>query len=740
MKFNLKKLFFPAVCLITGLLQMLMLCANYMEFYLSYVKESVDYGFSGFAMFDLAKALGNDLWQSVELEAASVFFGILITAVFVFSLVLIVVGGLGVTLQLLAKYDESKDAAKAPRRWMLGNTIYQVISFLFFLLICLATTEGYGDYKTGLRPGFGAVAIAIIALASTIASRIAYAYIPEAKAAPTFKCDKCGADVTAGAKFCPACGAEVTAPVVRVCPKCGKTAEDGQAFCPDCGVEFVAKATAGTAIATISFADIVAKIKKFIADKKISPKTLKIAGIAVACVIALIIIISIIPWGQSSQYVEVENDMFPFYVEDDDKTVIIAKGEKTNMAFDGNYTDYDISADGNTLAIVNEDGDLYICNGKKIEKIEKDVTSVKISQNGEGVAYLNDDGELFLLNVKKGDSELMTDELVFITMNSFVISPDGKTVAYTEGESDDFALYTNNAKGKSDKLSKGCVPLGISDDAKYVYYYDVEDDKMLVKTSKNDEVLAKDVSASSYYSSGLRYTFNADHTQIIYTVENKSYISINGGEKQKIGSSIVQIGNEYMVGGSTSNILDFTKQYVLDYSGDLFFIDKKGEAEEIASDITEIRLTDSGDVIYVLDDSDILYRGKGEGKDSQKDFKKVAFNVEDFVIDSKGERCYYINYREDLYTVKKAGKSKSVVSDVEQLTMTADDIALFIADRDTLYYANGAKAKKLDDGVSEIAVTDVAAYYEINDSGDCAIYGTDSKTKFDLIIEYESNY
>ena len=55
MKINFKKLFFPAVCLITGLLQIIMLCANYMEFYLSYGKDSVDYGFSGFDMFDLAE-------------------------------------------------------------------------------------------------------------------------------------------------------------------------------------------------------------------------------------------------------------------------------------------------------------------------------------------------------------------------------------------------------------------------------------------------------------------------------------------------------------------------------------------------------------------------------------------------------------------------------------------------------------------------------------------------------------
>ena len=739
MKINFKKLFFPAVCLITGLLQIIMLCANYMEFYLSYGKDSVDYGFSGFDMFDLAEQLGNNLWQSAEIEAVSVFFCILISAVFIFSLVLVVVGGLGVSLQLLSKWDESKDAVKAPRRWMLANTIYQVISFLFYLLICLATTEGYGDYKTGLRPGFGAVAIAIIALAATIGARIAYAYIPESKPAATFKCDKCGADVTAGAKFCPACGAEVTAPSVRVCPKCGKTAEEGQAFCPDCGVEFVAQA-AGTAVAAISFADIMAKIKKFIADKNISTKTLKTVGIAVVGVIALIIIISIIPWGQASQYVEMENDMFLYYDQEDDSTVIIAKGEKTDLSFDGSYKGADVSADGSVMAVISEDGDLYICDGKKLEKIDNDVTSVKMSCNGEGAAYLNDDGELYLLNVKKGDSELMTDELVFAGMNAFVISPDGKTVAYTEGETDDFALYTNNSKGKSDKIADDFAPIGISDDAKLIYYYDVEDDKIIVQSKKDEIVLAKNVSAYMQYSS-FSYTFNADHTQIIFQLEDKSYISINGGEKEKIGAYVSQIGNEYMANNGTSKVLDFTEQYVLDYKGDLFYINKKGEIEEMASDVDEIRLTDSGDVIYILDDSEILYRCKGNGKDVNKNLKKVAFNVEEFVIDSEGERCYYTDYSDDLYSVKKTGKAKKITSEIEQLTMTADDIALFIANEDSLYYSsNGGKAKKITDEVSEILANDIAAYYITEDSGEYEMFGTDSKTKFDLIVKYEMNY
>ena len=46
-------------------------------------------------------------------------------------------------------------------------------------------------------------------------------------------CPKCGAMVPAGAKFCPNCGNNMSA--AKVCPSCGKQLEPGAKFCPDCG-------------------------------------------------------------------------------------------------------------------------------------------------------------------------------------------------------------------------------------------------------------------------------------------------------------------------------------------------------------------------------------------------------------------------------------------------------------------------------------------------------------------------
>ena len=49
------------------------------------------------------------------------------------------------------------------------------------------------------------------------------------------KCPKCGAEVFAGAKFCPECGEKL--PVKKFCPNCGAEVVENAKFCTDCGTK-----------------------------------------------------------------------------------------------------------------------------------------------------------------------------------------------------------------------------------------------------------------------------------------------------------------------------------------------------------------------------------------------------------------------------------------------------------------------------------------------------------------------
>ena len=60
-------------------------------------------------------------------------------------------------------------------------------------------------------------------------------YAPQNAAAnDTIKCPQCGADNTAGKKFCGECGAKLTADKI-ICPQCGAEIDAGKKFCGECG-------------------------------------------------------------------------------------------------------------------------------------------------------------------------------------------------------------------------------------------------------------------------------------------------------------------------------------------------------------------------------------------------------------------------------------------------------------------------------------------------------------------------
>ncbi len=56
-------------------------------------------------------------------------------------------------------------------------------------------------------------------------------FCPECGSAMGLTCPDCGAPIKQGAKFCPECGKKLTAS----CPKCGASVKAGAKFCPDCG-------------------------------------------------------------------------------------------------------------------------------------------------------------------------------------------------------------------------------------------------------------------------------------------------------------------------------------------------------------------------------------------------------------------------------------------------------------------------------------------------------------------------
>ena len=96
-----------------------------------------------------------------------------------------------------------------------------------------AKNEGMGGAFMGAGVGFGAGA----GMGGLFADAVQSAQQPaqQAPAAPAAgkTCSKCGAAISAGAKFCPECGQKQEAK--RFCPECGAEVSGTAKFCPECG-------------------------------------------------------------------------------------------------------------------------------------------------------------------------------------------------------------------------------------------------------------------------------------------------------------------------------------------------------------------------------------------------------------------------------------------------------------------------------------------------------------------------
>ena len=84
----------------------------------------------------------------------------------------------------------------------------------------------------GMGGMFGAAGIGL-GMGARVGNQFAQ-NLDEAQSAKT-KCAKCGANIKAGAKFCPECGAKVGAGETVKCAKCGADIPAGSKFCPECG-------------------------------------------------------------------------------------------------------------------------------------------------------------------------------------------------------------------------------------------------------------------------------------------------------------------------------------------------------------------------------------------------------------------------------------------------------------------------------------------------------------------------
>ncbi len=760
---NIKRILKPVICIATGVLNLIFMALNYASAFaksnLWDVSENEKEAFSSYGLFSfgenslgsaLEDVLSSNFGVSSKATGLLTLAGILMILSLIVSIALILLGLVGLAKEFLKINVLGKATPKLYTYLYLGglggNIILNLFPAIFVLLCCAANSHREKllgmSMSAGLQPGLGMLFLILIALGAPFCF---WFFTKKSAAAKIWMCGTCHAVIQPTDRFCKGCGNAITAPVLASAPTPAQgsfiqkffdslTDEDPE------GVEPISRENTSAAVASVK-----AKILTLLEKYHIAPKmALAVLGGVVGVIVIVIVLVSI-PWPQKPAYIVPENSIFTVYNAEDDETVIIVNGQEQKKTIDGSIHSSSQSMNGDVLAFIDGNDTLYLFYKNELIEVEDNVQDYRLAIDGSSVAFISEDDELILYSASDKKDHEITDELY---MESYRLSPDGDSVLYTEGSGDNLTMYLWY-NGSADKVDRDLVPLALSNKGGLLYYYNTQKDSVYVSSEKHGEVKLAN-------STGMKFMFNADHTQALMNYDGYAYITVNGQEKSKIASDgIAQFGDTDMWGVTindsddsflyatytyTMPLENLANQYFLDDSGNLMYLNKKLSASEVAENISQFRTTVSGDVVYFKNTLGRLYRGeKPNGK-----FERITEDVSAFAITSDGDGCYVVDYDSMLLYVSASGKSKKIADDLSNgiLAVTHDDYALFVTDYSstsggTLYASQmGKKKTRISDDVKSIVTAPNGSYFLQMTDDDCGkLFWAEKKTAFEQIAK-----
>lgn len=593
-------------------------------------------------------------------------------------------------------------------------------------------------------------------------------------------CNKCGQECTDDVKFCTNCGAELTEAEVKE----EVAVEEAVAEETVTAEEAVAEETVEAEVQEEEAEPATEPVKKVAEPKEKKESSFdfgallknKIVWAAAAVVVIILLLVLLVKGCSGSEsYVALSDKaVVEVRTEEDQVCVYLINGDKIETGDEeASYIRY--SQDMSTICYENEDEELIVVkNGKVTKNGIEEAADYMISTYGDTLLYYTDYewvsyydayydyydeqcvGTLHLYDIKKDKDYEIADEVV---EESAVLSPNGETVAFVADfeATDDFKGYYS-IKGKDPvEVGKEKCVFAIADKAAYIYYTD--DDRIYAQKKGKDEVkLAGDVY-------GVEAMMNADHTEMLFFNDGKTYVTVKAGEKKKVSNDelydillntkAIQGDNWFEISRNEIEVcysgVDTFKNklfYCYDYDsydGKIVYVNNKYESDTVASDVDDYAVAEDGEsLVYVDSKGDILKVtsfAKG-GKETV-----LAEDAEASYIYAGGDLkyVYFVNYDDELCYVK-GKKTKKIADDVTEIAVSADGKYCYyeVDDEELCYSKNAGKGKKLvsvDDGGMDISAEYGLVLLEIwNEDDEESVYYTMDGKKMKEIYRYEWDY
>ena len=564
------------------------------------------------------------------------------------------------------------------------------------------------------------------------------------------------------------------------CTKCGELLIEDSKFCPVCGTPVQARSVESTEVQPVISpvqpvisSDTEPQVSAPPSPRKMSgKKPILIAVIAAAALVILAVGTFFVynTFFKSDSAGSSDKPSYLLVVKGEDEVQIYA-GDKKPITIDGLKDRGVYTMDGKKIAVtvdVDEEGlaDLWYCDGKKAVDVASGVYNFDFSASGSKIAYLTDYdmesgvGSLYLYDVQTKKSKEIADEAA----SDFVMSPDGKSIAYTADISMDDYGYMESYTGylsingaKAEALGENQCVFAIANDGKYVYYVETDaaspdTGDLYIRQGKTDDKIGSADLYSAFY-------LNKDCSELLFVKSGSTYLCADGKDKEKISG--MELSN--MVASDAlqyySNNSDTVYAAILgvsSFTGHLYAFSDEDNAGTtltyLKKDLSSDDIDELNDYYYMYNvtlhqnDKDLYYindTGKilhyKDYRDLETDPAKIEADEDIiyFIVMPDQSAVYYVDAEQTLWVQRGKGDPEEIASDVDtySLSVTKDEKGIYYicdfkaadeaydayAGGGTLnYIKNEAKAKSVEiaEDVYSVEVYDYGTVYYVYDATD----------------------
>lgn len=221
------------------------------------------------------------------------------------------------------------------------------------------------------------------------------------------------------------------------------------------------------------------------------------------------------------------------YDEESDTTRVYYNGSPLAGTFKGSCgsaSNKAASVDGRVYAFITDKGSLYIADEQGLTLAAENVKGFALSYNGNGLVYCDQNGEAVLYDCLKKTGQTIDEEISAV---SLAISPDGKTVTYTELSDEKYTSFCY-INGEIKTVAEGITVFSVSDNASGFFGYNEEGHLYYLTDDGEKEELSSNFSCDS---SDFKCCLNIKNDEIVFSEGKRILYYSAGGSKEVIFDS-----------------------------------------------------------------------------------------------------------------------------------------------------------------------------------------------------------